>query len=921
MNSHRDATDRSLLRPRRRLGGCLPLLLGAWTVGALCTPALAQTPSLEHGVVAAGLLLRQLDGDKRVLMIAAHPDDEDTALLAALARGLGAQTAYLSLTRGDGGQNLIGPELFEGLGAIRTGELLAARALDGAGQFFTRAFDYGFSKSADEAFSMWPRDDVLADVVWVIRSFRPHVIVARFSGTPADGHGQHQAAGILAREAFDAAADPDRFPDHLRLGVEPWQPTLLYGRPGGEGTTVAVETGRFDPLLGRSTFQLAMESRSRHSSQGMGAPQPAGSRVSSLGLERVAEGSVLTGDGFFAGVDTALTSLAAGLPAASRSRALAQLEAYRAAIAGAAGELMVLEPWRAAPFLRDALERLDTVEAIAASVEAGGRGLREAVSLRKRLAGRALLEVAGVVVEVRAADDLLVPGQEVPVEVLLWNGGPLPLEDPRPLLEVPAGWRVSGPEPVTEAAAERFGPSTSAPAAPVDGSGALAPGEMARWRYLVAVPADQEPSRLYWLEAPRDGELYRWPEEPALWGLPGDPPLVRGGAALSPRVPGRGSPVRVETLREAEYVGVDDVSGEFRHPLLVVPALSLSVEPATVVWPLGSAEPRTVTVTITSQLQRDTVTGTLTLDVPSGWTSEPAPALELRLAPGEGASHTFRIRPGAAVAAGRYPIQAVARTSGGAVYREGFRLLDYPHLERVALYQPAEAGVTVVSARLAEGLAVGYVMGTGDVGPEALRQLGVEPELLDSRALLEGDLARFDVLVLGVRAYEARPDLRAANPRVLDFARRGGTVLVQYNQYGWSEGDFAPYPLEIRRPHDRVTDEGAPVRMLEPEAPPLASPNRITAGDFEGWVTERGLYFPGRWDPRYVPLLEMADPGEEPQRGALLVAPVEEGLYVYTGLSFFRQLAAGVPGAYRLFANLVSLTAEDWRRRVPVSER
>jgi len=281
--------------------------------------------------------------------------------------------------------------------------------------------------------------------------------------------------------------------------------------------------------------------------------------------------------------------------------------------------------------------------------------------------------------------------------------------------------------------------------------------------------------------------------------------------------------------------------------------------------------------------------------------------------PGQDRQVAFTVQAGDSVAPGRHPLGAVATTGDGRTFDEVVELVDYPHIDRVALFEPAEVAATVVPVIVREGSSVGYVMGSGDEVAEAIRRLGVDVTLLGPEQVSSGDLSGFDVLVLGIRTYETRPDLRAANDRILDFARAGGTVLVQYNQYQYPQGDFAPYPVDIARPHDRVTDETSPVRFLEPDAPVFTTPNVITADDFDGWITERGLYFLGEWDEAFVPTLELVDPGEEPTHGSLLVAPVGEGLYVYTGLSFFRQLPAGVPGAYRLFANLISLTSEDWR--------
>jgi len=907
--------------------------------GAAAGPVADDVRRYDRGVVGAGLLLRRLDGVKRVLMIAAHPDDEDTALLSALARGQGAETAYLSLTRGDGGQNLIGPELGEGLGVVRTGELVAARALDGGRQYFTRAFDFGYSKTAEESLTLWPREELVRDVTWVVRTFRPQVIVSIFSGTSADGHGQHQAAGIVARDAFEAAGDPTRFPDQLGAGVEAWQPAKFYqlARRGRAEETTTVETGDYDPLLGRSHFQLAMESRSQHRSQDMGQGQPVGPRRSSLGLERTAPGvDAEPGDGFFAGVDTALVALAERLPEGRAGIVADALSSYRAALFDARAKLSGLEPWRAAPALTEALSHLRAAREAAAALDPDDP-FAILLAERAETVEEALRDAAGVVVEARVDDDLAVPGQAVGITVEFWNGGPFPLRGARPALDVPDGWTA---RPVQDDVANRgesfFSVGGGREARPVDAPASVAPGEVAVWQWRVELPADADPSELYYLERPRDGEMYRWPEDRALWGLPYDPAPARArvdlsvalggsqagsdGAGGSGRVPDGSAAARsdvvtdvvaLDVAEDVRFIGVDKASGEFERPLLVVPALSLSTDPAVMVAPIGEARSRTVTVALRA-FAPDTVDGTLRLELPEGWSATPASVPFTTTAEGEERSVAFEVRPPASPESGRFSIRAVAETDRG-VFDEAVRLVDYPHIERMAMFEPAETRLTVAPIVVDQGLSVGYVMGSGDDGFAALQELGVDAELLGPDALRDGDLSRFDALVLGIRAYEVRPDLAAANARVLDFARQGGTVIVQYNKYEFPAGDFAPYPVDISRPHDRVTDERSPVRFLLPEAPIFTTPNEIdTTTDWEGWVTERGLYFLGEWDDRYTPFLELTDPGEEPKTGAIVAAPVGEGLWLYTGLSFFRQLPEGVPGAWRLFANLVSLDRASW---------
>lgn len=920
-------------RPRRAGArrGLLVLTLGLLAPGAT-TALAAQSPSVgEGGVVTAGLLLRQLDGEKRVLMIGAHPDDEDTGLLAMLARGMGAQTAYLSLTRGEGGQNLIGPELDEGLGIIRTGELEAARNLDGGRQFFTRAFDFGFSKNAPETFGYWPREELLRDVVEVIRRFRPHVVVSVFSGTPRDGHGHHQVAGMISTEAFSAAGDPARFPGQIEDGLPAWQPSKLYQRFRGlpDDQVLPVAVGDYDPLLGRSHFQLAMESRSQHRSQDMGAARSPGPRRSSVTLVALAPGVEERGEGLFAGVDTTVVGLAAGLEGPLGRGIQDHLERYREEVSRAKASLHVLDPFQAAAPLIAALGHLSAIEELLPldapdDLEAG-------LEHRREVATQALLAVASVELDVRVDRDVVVPGESATVEMSLWNGGRGTLQGMEPTLSLPGGWDLEALE------SDARGPSglESFLATPEELSSgpSLEPGALRVWRWRVTVPEDEEPSRLFYLQEERDGEMYRWPEDRDLRGRPRNPPLIRGSVDFALSTPSQG-PAEVSARAPARYVGVDKALGEFTRPLLVLPALSVATEPRVMAWPAHETDPRTVTVRVRSQ-SGDPLEGTVSLEAPEGWAVEPA-TVPVRW-PGAGSEVTvpFQVRrtaaagePGGPSASGSSPtavsvtgadptgsvtLRATARTSDGRTFDEGFALIDYPHIEPAPLFRPARVHVPVVPVRVALGLRVAYVEGSGDDGAEVLRQLGAEVEVLTPAQVAAGGLEGFDTAVLGVRVYEVVPGMAAATPSLLDFARGGGTVVVQYNKYEYPEGNLAPYPVAMSRPHGRVTDEGAEVTFLAPGSPVFTTPNRITDADFDGWVQERGLYFLSEWDDPFVPLLSMSDPGEAPLEGSLLVAPVGEGLYVYTGLAFFRQFPEGVPGAYRLFANLVSLKADTWR--------
>ncbi len=848
------------------------LLILALLCAVAPAPVAAQSGADAEGAAGLGLALRRLGNTARVLMIGAHPDDENTALLAELALGSGADVAYLSLTRGEGGQNLIGPELEEGLGLIRSEELLAARRLDGAQQFFTRANDYGFSKSADEAFSQWPRDSLLADVVAVVRTFRPDIILAVFSGTPRDGHGQHQASGIMAREAFEAAGDPSRFPGQIAAGLTPHQPAYLFQSlwRGGDGEAVRIQTGELDRLLGRSRYQIAMASRSRHRSQDMGRAEPIGPQSASAipVLGDFPEG----GQSLFAGLDTTLAQRANGATDGESA-----LDAYERIVLAARDAFNPLDAGALVPQLMDALAQLDRARAGA------GDALAFHLETERAQLVRALRMAAGLVFEVTAEDARVVPGQTFEMTLTLWNGGDTPLRVHGLAPVVPEGWNT---RPLGEVPNE------------------LAARAVARVQYAVTLPVDAEPTEPYFLREQRTGEMYTWPASLDVRGQPFAPPQVRASADIE-----LGS-ARFEMEEEAVYVDVDKARGETRRPLMVLPALGVRVQPATAVVPTDNAG-GTVPLTILLRSEAtDTLPVTLDIQAPAGWTVEAPPARTV--APGEESSLTVTLRAPASLAAGRDTVRVIARTPG-AEYDRGYTIIDYPHIRAHALFAPSSVALVACPVALPDGIRVGYIEGAGDDGADALRQMGATVERLDAAMLADGDLSRFDAIVTGIRAYEVRPDLIANNRRLLDYARTGGTFVVQYNKYELPNGGFAPYPFTMSRPHGRVTDENAAVTFTNPDHPALNSPNRIGPSDFEGWVQERGLYFAGEWSPEYTTLLAMSDPGEAPLEGSVIIAPLGEGHYVYSGLAFFRQIPAGVCGAYRLLANLVSLSATTGR--------
>jgi LmbE family N-acetylglucosaminyl deacetylase len=857
-----------VMRPVRPL-----VLLPALLVCVALEPAAAQAPIEGDGASALGVALRRLGTTKRVLMIAAHPDDENTALIAELALGDGADVAYLSLTRGEGGQNLIGPELQEGLGLIRSEELLAARRLDGAQQFFTRAYDYGFSKSAEEAFGQWPRDSLLADVVEVVRRYRPDVIISVFSGTPADGHGQHQAAGIMAREAFAAAGDPTRFPEQIARGLMPHPPAYLFQalwRPP-QDPPLQLATGRLDPLFGRSRHQIAMQSRSRHRSQDMGRAEPLGPQSVAL---RVLAGSYPPDTGsLFAGLDTTLAQHArsAGAP----SDVTDALDRYETDVARIRS---TFNPLLRSQHTSELIATVRALDAAYAALDAARfERLRRRIADERAQAADALRLDAGIVVDVVASTPTPVPGTAFDMTITVWNGGPHDVAVVKAEPMLPPGWTAQG-----------------------DGSaGVLKPDDVLRRTYRIEVPTDAQRTEPYFLSGDRAGALYDWSDAPdSVRALPFAPFAVGADVELS-----LGAALHV--TREAEYALVDKAYGEVRQPLLVVPAASVAVEPRIAAIPEGDDAARTITVTVTAA--RDSVSGTLRLAGPDGWRVSPASA-DVRLTrAGESQTAQFSVTPPTG-ARGTHTLSA-AFDSDGRTYTDGYTLVDYPHTRPHALYAPAEVRASIFPVQIARDLRVGYIEGAGDDGAAALRQLGATVEQIDAATIANGDLARYDVIVAGIRAYEVRQDLLLHNERLLDYVRDGGTFIVQYNKYELVDGGFMPYPAAMSRPHGRVTDEHAQVAILNPSHPALAAPNRITAADFDGWVQERGLYFLDTFDERYEPLLSMRDPGEDEQNGALVVARVGGGWYVYTGLALFRQLPEGVPGAYRLLANLVSLGA------------
>jgi LmbE family N-acetylglucosaminyl deacetylase len=872
------------------MGCCVLISLAASLTGAQ-EPAVpvrsALEPARAGGIEVVERALAKLSTHRRVLMIGAHPDDEDTSMLTLVARGMGGEAAYLALSRGDGGQNLIGTELGVGLGVIRTQELLAARRIDGARQFFTRAFDFGYTRSLEETFERWPREELLTDVARVVWRFRPQVIVSVFPNDGRGGHGQHQAAGWAAHAIFDAAGESGRFDSLIGEGWLPWQPSSLFRRTffDPENATFEVSLGATDGLSGRSMLQIAMQSRSQHRSQDMGTLQPLGTRRAGL----VRTGGIEAGekDELFAGIDTRLSAIAAVLPAGDLRRAvetrLAQVESIARETRR---ELSPVGLPEAAPALAQIVGELSLAAEAAARAEdvAAGRIASEMILEKRAVAEAGLAAASGVALEATLSRESVAPGESATLAMSVWNSGPVDIEIESVEILAADGWSTGVLE---------------------SGPGVLAPGELGEWTREARVAGDAQPSMGYYLRSPRQGDLYDWQgTSEAWWGLPYQPPELAARFELSIG----GQSVRLE--REVAYRYRDQAQGEVRRPIRIAPRVEVRIEPSLMLWDPADRESREVRLTAQSQLQ-EAVSGTVRPRLPAGWN---APPVEFEIAePGGETTVAVKITPPDVLERGDYTLGFAVELAGGALEAGAVPLLEYPHIRPTPLPVRADLRVSAFPLQLPDVGPVGYVRGASDRVPESLKQVGLEVELLDADQLARGDLSRFRVIVIGSRAFEIDPALVAANSRLLEFARAGGVVIVQYQQYQYVRGGFAPYPLEINRPHDRITDEQAPVRQIEAAHPVFHSPNALGEQDWQGWVQERGLYFAGTWDKAWKPLLAMKDPEREEQSGGLLVAPVGEGLYVYTGLAFFRQLPAGVAGGYRLLANLLAL-GEDQAR-------
>ena len=904
-------------------------------------PAVNPLPIAEdRGEADLEQTLKRLGTTASVMMIVAHPDDEDGSLLTYLSRGLGVRCTLFTLTRGEGGQNAMSADTYDALGLMRTNELLAADEYYGAQQMWGTEADFGFSKTQQEAFKQWGHERVLYDAVLAVRRMRPEVIVATFVGGVSDGHGQHQVSGEIAQEVFKAAGDPSVFPDQFKLGVEPWQPLAVYSRApfarvgpkgifdyatgkwaparfknyvtgewieGAPKVDVRLPVGTWDTTLGRSYVQISRQGWGLQKSQYGGAnPMLSGPAESSYHLwAATPQASVVAGasggDSLFhngkVNVDTSmegLARLAGSAPPAWLTDGLRQIDAGLKQVQNDCPcKDGVAAAHRLVPVYRATLELYVRVEGSRLDAQAKD-GLE--------------LELGAKIGEFQAAlKDLL--GLDMAAfttrSAQMGGGGPFAGDsaDVMPRSVAPGEVfhvRVHTTQALGQARLSRVWlvSQSGAPWSVQDAASAGDPTAARNERvFRVQAAEDAQPTQAYFTR-PTIEQPYYDVSNPAWRGRSFAPwPLAAWVEYTFDGVPIRMGQV-VQTLERVTG------PGGIYEPLVVTPAIGVLMEPSARILPLdGFALP--VKVTVHAQAAAE---GMVTLKLPEGWHAEPTEAHFSLAQAGNAGPLVFSVTPADGAvhgSSGIYKIDAVVE-SGGKSYRSGWRSVGYPGLRPYNQYTPAELETRRIDVKLAPGLHVGYVMGPGDLVPEAMEELGVTPHLLGDADLAAGNFSAYNVLVIGIRAYSTRPALAAAEPQLEQFVERGGTVVVQYQSATFP----APLPLAMGRTPERVVDETDPVKLLEPTNPLLTWPNRITTADFDGWVEERGHSFLDSWDPGYTALTETADPGQDPQRGGLLVAHLGKGTYIYVAYALYRQLPELVPGSYRLLANLLSAGRE-----------
>ena len=889
-------------------------------IALVCLPVIAQAPyqtsitasdvaielPANGGAPAVWQSLKKLHTRASLIMITAHPDDEDGGMLTYESRGQGARVALLTLNRGEGGANVMSSDYFDALGLVRTEELLAADRYYGVDQYWTRVVDYGFSKTMDESLSKWTRDRVLNDVVRVVRMVRPLVITSVFVGGPSDGHGNHQTAGLMAKEVYRLAGDPTVFPEQIKAGLKPWTPLKDYARvpfPRRGNTSplaanLEIPEGIYDPSLGLNYLQVSREGLGHQKSQNGGTGIPSAGPMSSA-YHRFDSRVAATDkeQSFFDGIDTSLPGIASLAKQGDAAFLVDGLKEINADVEKALDQFTAAQPDKVAPFLANGLKGtialLDRVSRSDLSEDAK-YDITHELNIKRAQFNDALAEALGIAVRATVAPAteadsrlamiagepdtfrIAIPGQTFGVKVQIVNQSSVPV----------SLYRVS----LKPAEAKWWSISDSKPA-----GGDLAPTQLTTATFRATVAADAGYTRPYYSRPNIEQPYYDILDERYL-NLPRSPyPL-----AASVEITYNGVPIEIDQV--VQTVKRVTGSGQVLEPLVVGPAISVAISPRAGIVPLDSKS-FPVTAVVHSNV-KGPAKGALKLELPAGWRSTPGSVEFSAAQEGEDHSIAFQVTP-ANLAEKSYEITAVA-TYSGKIYREGYQVTGYNGLRPYFLYTSSTYRTTGVDVKVAPGLKIGYIIGSGDDVPASLEHLGIKVGFLTAADLAGGDLSKFDVIILGVRTYAVRDDLQTYNNRLLDYARNGGVVIVEYNTPEYDH-NYGPYPYVMGNNPEEVTDEASKVDILAPANPIFNWPNKITENDFRGWAEERGSKWMQSWDSHYEALLSTHDPDQAPQKGGLLYAKYGKGIYIYNAYAFYRQLPEGVPGAYRIFANMVSL--------------
>ena len=922
----------------------LPLLLRSSLVRGQSPRAVDSRPmapahalDIDQGAAALWQSLLKLHTRSSVLMVTAHPDDEDGGMLTYESRGQGARVTLLTLNRGEGGANVMSSDYFDALGLVRTEELLAADRYYGVQQFWTRMCDYGFSKTKEEALEKWGHDQTLSDVVRVVRMTRPLVITSVFVGGRTDGHGNHQVAGQMAQEAFKAAADPAMFPEQIKEGLRPWKPLKDYALvpfspvtdkgifnyadgkfypaefqnytdgtviKGALTPSVEIPEGEYNPLIGLTYTQIARVGLGHQKSQsgGTGLP-PAEAEMTPYHRFASAVSIPDKESSFFDGIDISLTgiaSLAQGGDAAFLKDGLSQINSL---VEKSMSDFSAPHPEAIAPTLAEGLKKTnELIEKVAGSnLTADSKAdVTHELKVKQAQFENALAESLGISVLATLAPEqdpsgpfarffrnqptfqVAIPDQKFWVKIHATSPTNLPVELKSAVLEAPTNeqWTI---DPATQTGSTLKG------------------NQSADLRFAVHAAPNAGFTRPYFTR-PNIEQAYYDIQVPKDLSLPLSP------YPLSARVQFVFDGVPFELAQVVQSVERVTGPGTVLEPMIVGPAISVSISPQAGIVPLD-AKSFEVAVNIHSNV-KGPAKGTVELDLPEGWKS---PQQEFSTSKdGDDQALKFQVTP-AGLKEKAYAITAIA-TYDGHEYKEGYHTIGYPGLRPYNLYRASTYRNTGTDVKVAPDLNIGYIVGAGDEIPQSLVNLGINVHFLSSEDLASGNLSKFDAIILGVRTYAVREDLKSYNDRLLEYVKNGGVVIVQYNTQEYDH-NYGPYPYKMGQMAEEVTDENSHVEILAPENPVFTWPNKITTKDFENWVEERGSKFLDSWDSHYEPLLETHDPGQAPQKGGLVYAKYGKGVYIYNAYAFYRQMPEGVPGAYRIFANMVSLAKNPERTK------